>query len=192
MVVSGLALISSRPAGYRCGIWLRPNLFTPGVVSLQYSASLYFSGVIQVVVTVPVHRGREIGLWREIICNLNLLRLTLQAICAPPRRTTPLGLPSLPSAKQIKRTKEILQQSRKASKHNMRTLEKGAHRKNKRKTPLRSPIPSRPFQSCYCQSSNAPKSGSGESESVSSAWIIVELVAKQRCAEWPKPVARRN
>ena len=74
MAVCSLALISSRPAGYRCGIrlrcgsiLLRPNLFTPGVVSLRYSASLYFSGVLQGVVAAPVHGGREIGLWREII-----------------------------------------------------------------------------------------------------------------------------
>ena len=134
------------------------NCMSWGVTS-ALGVTLISNRFLQVVVAVPGHGCREGGLWREIICNLNLLRLTLQAICTPPRRTTPLGLPSLPSAKQIKRTKEILQQSRKASKHNMRTLEKGAHRKNKRKTPLHSPIPSRPFQSCYCQGSNAPKSG---------------------------------
>ena len=45
--------------------------------------------------------------WREIICDFDLLRLTLQAICAPPRRTTPMGFPSFLSAERSKRTKEI-------------------------------------------------------------------------------------
>jgi len=47
VVVSCFSLISSHPAWYRCGIQLRcggillrPYLFTPGVVSLRYSASL--------------------------------------------------------------------------------------------------------------------------------------------------------
>jgi len=48
VAVSCFALISSRPAWYRCGIWLHcggillcPYFFTPGVVSLWYSASLW-------------------------------------------------------------------------------------------------------------------------------------------------------
>ena len=79
VAVFGFALITSHPAWYRCGIGLRcggirlrSNLFTPGVVSLRYSASLYFSGVLQVVVSVPVHGCREIDLWREIIHHLIL------------------------------------------------------------------------------------------------------------------------
>jgi len=105
----GFARISSRPAWYHCsirlrcgGIRLRPNLFTPGVVSLRYSASLYFSGVSQGVVVVLVHGGREIGLWREIICNFNQLRVTLQAICAPPAVPPPWGS----HLSQIRRTEE--------------------------------------------------------------------------------------
>jgi len=73
----------------------------PSVVSLRYSASLYFSGVLQGVVTAPVYGGREIGLSREIICDFDQLRFTLQVICAPPRRTTPMGLPSFPSAENV-------------------------------------------------------------------------------------------
>ena len=48
VAVFDFALISSCPAWYRCGIRLRgsgirlrPNLFTPGVVSLRYSTSLW-------------------------------------------------------------------------------------------------------------------------------------------------------
>jgi hypothetical protein len=55
----------------------------------------------------------NVGGWSERICNLDLLRLTLQAIRAPPRRTTPMGFPSLLSAKRNNRTKEIVQQRRK-------------------------------------------------------------------------------
>jgi hypothetical protein len=40
-----------------------------------------------------------IGLWREKICNFDQLCSTLQAICTPPRHTTPMGFPSFPSAK---------------------------------------------------------------------------------------------
>jgi hypothetical protein len=49
-------------------------------------------------------------------------------------------------------------------------------------------------QSRCRQGSNTPKSGSGESESVSSAWILVESAApsKQRWVVWPKPVMRKN
>ena len=108
MAVFGFALIFSRLAWYRCGIRLRcgcirlrPNFFTPGLVSLRYSALRYFSGVFQVVVAEPVHGGREIGLWREIICDFDLLHFTLQVICAPPRRTTPMGLLSFPSAESV-------------------------------------------------------------------------------------------
>jgi len=48
VMVSCFALISSHPVWYRCGIrlhcggiLLRPYLFTPGMVSLQYSALLW-------------------------------------------------------------------------------------------------------------------------------------------------------
>jgi len=51
---------------------------------------------LQVVVTAPGHGCRERGLWREIICDFDLLRFTLQVICTLPRRTTPVGFPSFP------------------------------------------------------------------------------------------------
>ena len=37
------------------------------------------------------HGDSEVGLWREIICNFNQLRVTLQAICAPPAVPPPWG-----------------------------------------------------------------------------------------------------
>jgi len=51
---------------------------------------------LQVVATAPDPGGREVGLWREIICNFDLLCFTLQVICTPPHHTTPVELPSFP------------------------------------------------------------------------------------------------
>ena len=96
VAVFGFDLISSRPAWYRCGIWLRPNLFTPSVVSLRYSASLYFSGVLQVVVAAPVHGGREIGLWREIIFDYDLMHFNTTGFVRSSSPYHPHGAPIFP------------------------------------------------------------------------------------------------
>jgi len=82
---------------------------TPGVVSSRSShtpclGSLFLLGV---VVAVPVHGSREVGLWREIICDFDRLHFTLQVICTPPHCTTPVGLPSFPvTAEKQNNTKE--------------------------------------------------------------------------------------
>jgi len=85
------------------------------------------------------HGCREIGLWREIICNFNPLRVTLQAICAPPRHTTPMGFPSFPTAKQSNRTQEIFATSRQASKHN--TATSAENQAEQKKPPSTCPLP---------------------------------------------------
>jgi len=114
VAVSFFALISSHPAWYRCsirlrcgGILLRPYLFTPLSLHARYGIIAVFGVAVavsffalisylflQVVVTAPGHGDRERGLWREIIYDFDLLRFTLQVICAPPCRTTPMRLPS--------------------------------------------------------------------------------------------------
>ena len=54
--------------------------------------------------TVANGQGR---LWLTITsCNFNLLRLALQAICAPPRHTTPVGLPSFPCCVKKKHARQ--------------------------------------------------------------------------------------
>jgi len=68
--------------------------------------ALISSRFLQVVVTAPGHGGREIGLWREIICNFNQLRVTLQAICAPPVVPPPWGS----HLSQTRRTEELKKQ----------------------------------------------------------------------------------
>ena len=67
--------------------------FAVAVFGFAYSSK----GLLRVVVAAPGHGGREIGLWREIICNFNLLRSALQAMHAPPRHTAPMGFPSFQS-----------------------------------------------------------------------------------------------
>ena len=63
--------------------------------------------------TAANDRGR---LWLTIkSCNFNPLRLALQAICAPPRHTTPMGLPSFLPARRNnfslrKQVKELLRE----------------------------------------------------------------------------------
>jgi len=55
------------------------------------------------------HGDREVGLWREIIFNVIQVRSGLQPICAPPRRTTPVGFPSFPSAESKQTDKQTNQ-----------------------------------------------------------------------------------
>jgi len=52
------------------------------------------------------HGDSEVGLWREIICNFNQLRVTLQAICAPPAVPPPWGS-HLSQTRQTEETKVI-------------------------------------------------------------------------------------
>jgi len=66
---------------------------TPSVVS-----SGLFSHTLRGLVVLRGSGGRgaghgdvEVGLWGEIICNFNQLRVTLQAICAPPAVPPPWG-----------------------------------------------------------------------------------------------------
>jgi len=74
---------------------------TPGVVSSRlFSHALCGLVVLGRDGRSTSHRDSEVGLWREIICNLDQLRSALQATCAPPRHTTPVGLPSFQSTEQ--------------------------------------------------------------------------------------------
>jgi len=82
-------------------------------------------------------------MWREIICDFDLLRFTPQVICAPPRRTTPVGLPSFPfpprtcshEGNKIPTKRETRDRNVQARKHSDCTKE------NTKKPPLR-PRPS--------------------------------------------------
>jgi len=77
------------------------------LVAVSYFAAAVSSLALVVVslyrclVAVPVYRCREVGLWREIIRDFDLLCFILQVICAPPRRTTPMGLPSFHSTENV-------------------------------------------------------------------------------------------
>jgi len=78
-----------------------------GLVAVSYFAAAasclarVVVGLYRCLVAAPVYGCREVGMWREIICNFDLLRFTLQVMCAPPCRTTPMGLPSFPSAENV-------------------------------------------------------------------------------------------
>ena len=90
------------------------------------------------VVAAPV-TGREVGLWREIIFNVFQVRSGLQPICAPPRHTTPMGLPSFPTAKQKSKT-----ENRKITNRHTKHIGESSIRKQKRKrNPLLYPSPYR-------------------------------------------------
>jgi len=58
------------------------------LVVFTVAQSFVFVGGL--VIAAPV-RGEEVGLWRQIIYNFNQLRITLQAICAPPAVPPPWG-----------------------------------------------------------------------------------------------------
>ena len=85
----------------------------------------------------PPFTGREVGLWREIICNFDLFCFTLQVICTPTRRPTPMGLPSFPSTKKHVRTKEskIPTQREACHKNTQARKHSDGKRKKKRETP---------------------------------------------------------
>jgi len=76
---------------------------TPGVVfSRLFSHALRGLVVLGRAGRSAGHGDREEGLWREIIFNVFLLRSGLQPIYAPPRHTTPMGLPSFATARKSK------------------------------------------------------------------------------------------
>ena len=95
----------SRPA------WsLRGSSHTPCVDSLFSGSGGHSAG----------YREREVGLWREIICNFNQLHVTLQAICAPPAVPPPWGshLSQTPQTEETKviAVKKFCARKQKASK----------------------------------------------------------------------------
>jgi len=67
------------------------------------------------------HGDREVGLWREIICNFNLLHSALQAMYAPPHHTAPMGFPAFQSRlKSQNKTKQTNSKSRSQHKEHLR------------------------------------------------------------------------
>ena len=103
----------------------------------------------------------------------------------------------------IHRTKEniknrncVKQKHARASRCDTGTSEEKLRKQKERKNPPLPPVlsPSSVSVMLFFQDSNTPKSGSGESELVSSASFIGEssFLTKQSWVECPKPVARRN
>ena len=94
------SVVSSRLFSHvLCGLVVLAVSVTPSVVS-----SRLFSHALHGLVVLRGSGGRsaghgdvEVGLWGEIICNLDLLCSALQALYAPPRHTTPMGFPSFQS-----------------------------------------------------------------------------------------------
>ena len=80
---------------------------TPGLVSSRlFSHALHGLVVLGRDGHRAGHGDREVGLWREIIFDFVLMRVTLQVLCAPPHRTTPVGLPSFPGTAERKKKKK--------------------------------------------------------------------------------------
>jgi len=99
------------------------------------------------------HGDRQVGLWREIICNLHQLRSTLQATCAPPCRTSPMELPSFQSAVQRKTSRTEIVQNKSMQEQVGATQE---HQKRNRASRRKGKIPLfhlsfllHLYQSCY-------------------------------------------
>ena len=200
-MVFSFTLISSRPVWYRCGIRLRsggirlrPNLFTPGMVSLRYSASLYFSGVLQGVVAAPVHWGREIGLWRVIIFDFDLSRFNTTGFVRSSSPYCPRGVSIFPDRRRSIRTKEKNKQDRNQGLQRMTQNRETRKRSDSTKKPIASVLPPiRRVGRDIVYGSKAPKSGLGQSGSLTSVQSVVLWFPSNRIsAEWPRPVARRK
>ena len=111
---------------------------TPGVVSLRlFSHALRGLGVLGRDGRSAAHRDREVGLCREIIFNLFQVRSGLQPICAPPRHTTPMGLPSFPTAKQKKKKKKSKTENRRiTNRHTKHIGESSIGERKRKRNPL--------------------------------------------------------
>jgi len=99
----------------------------------------------------------------ETSCNFNLLRLALQAICAPPRHTTPVGLPSFPNRQQRKHTNRGIV-AKQESKLRHIVVSRG-NQTMVGQILLHPPFPISTWWLSHFQGSKASKSGSDEAES---------------------------
>ena len=152
-----------------CGLVVLAVSVTPGVVS-----SRLFSHALRRLVVLgrdgrsAGYGDRAVGLWREIICNLDQLRSSTTGYLHSPSPYHPHGAPIFPNPPNKRKQQEQKLCKTKACRASKR--DKGI--------PKDSPIVR---TRCFIfQGSNAPKSGSEESESVSSASFVGESVCASK------------
>jgi len=77
-----------------------------GFAVAVFGFALISSGVLQVVVAAPVHGGREIGRWREIIFDFDLSRFNTTGFVRSSSPYRPRGVSIFPDRRRNIHTKE--------------------------------------------------------------------------------------
>jgi len=168
----------------------------PGVVSSQrFSPALRGLVVLGRDGRSAGHGDREVGLWRERIFDFDLLRFNTTGFVRSSSPYRPHGVSIFPDRQRSIHTKKRKKQDRNQGSQCITQNRKTRKRSNSTKgKPIASVLlPIRRVGRDIVYGSKAPKSGSGESRSLTSVQFGVLWFPSNRIStEWPRPVARRK